>query len=95
MLPASHSSYFHRTRKGGGAAVSTRILTMPEMWLGLLLVAGATAVYAANIYRHVEADLFATILLLQSLPFLSAVVLVWLERFGDDKMKMSATRATT
>jgi hypothetical protein len=94
MLPASHS-YFHRTRKGGGAGVSTRILAMPEMWLGLLLVTGATAVYAANIYRHIEADLFATILLLQSLPFLSAVTLVWLERFGENKLKVAATRAAT
>jgi exo-beta-1,3-glucanase (GH17 family)/cellulose synthase/poly-beta-1,6-N-acetylglucosamine synthase-like glycosyltransferase len=91
-FPASRS-YFHRTRKGGGATVSTRIFAMPEMLLGSLLVAGATAIYAANIYRHIEADLFATILLVQSLPFLSAVALVWLERFGEKNMnEMSATR---
>jgi hypothetical protein len=89
-LPASHS-YFYRTRKGGGASVSTRIIAMPELWLGALLVAGAATVYAVNIYRHLESDLFATILLLQSLPFLSAVTLVWLERLGDHKLrKMSA-----
>lgn len=95
MLPSATHGYFHRTRKGGGAGVSTRILAMPEMWLGVLLVAGATAVYAANIYRHIEADLFATILLLQSMPFLSAVALVWLERFGENKIKVAATRAAT
>jgi hypothetical protein len=39
--------------------------------------------------------LFATILLLQSLPFLSAVALVWLERFGENKLKVAATRAAT
>ena len=94
MFPASQV-YFNRTRKGGGAGVSTRILAMPEMWLGVLLVAGATAVYAANIYRHIEADLFATILLLQSLPFLSAVALVWLERFGENRLKVAATRAAS
>jgi hypothetical protein len=67
---------------------------MPEMLLGALLAAGAITIYAANIYRHLEADLFATILLLQSLPFLSAVALVWLERFSDPKLeKVSATRA--
>jgi exo-beta-1,3-glucanase (GH17 family)/cellulose synthase/poly-beta-1,6-N-acetylglucosamine synthase-like glycosyltransferase len=92
-LPASHS-YFHRTRKGGGAAVTTRIIAMPEMLLGALLAAGAVTIYAANIYRHLEADLFATILLLQSLPFLSAVALVWLERFSDHTLeKVSTTRA--
>jgi len=84
-LPQSRS-FFYRTRKGGGAIVSTRILAMPEMLLGSLLVAGATVVYAANIYRHIEADLFATILLVQSLPFLAAVALVWLERFGNGRL---------
>src|ERR1700727_2156485 len=83
---ASHS-YFYRTRKGGGAGVTTRIMAMPEMWLGALLAAGAFTIYAVNIYRHLEADLIATILLLQSLPFWSAVALVWLERLGDYKLK--------
>ena len=94
-LPASHS-FFYRTRKGGGAIMSTRIMAMPEMLLGVLLAAGAATIYAANIYRHLEADLFATILLLQSLPFLSAVALVWLERLGDRKLrKISPTPAAT
>jgi hypothetical protein len=94
-LPASHS-FFHRTRKGSGAAVSPRIITMPEMLLGALLAAGAITIFAVNIYRHLEADLFATILLLQSLPFLSAVALVWLERFGDRKLKkISPTQAAS
>jgi exo-beta-1,3-glucanase (GH17 family)/cellulose synthase/poly-beta-1,6-N-acetylglucosamine synthase-like glycosyltransferase len=92
-LPASRS-YFHRTRKGGGATVSPRIFAMPETVLGLLLIAGATAIYAANIYRHTEADLFATILLVQSLPFLSAVALVWLERFGNKNVKKMSARRT-
>jgi hypothetical protein len=40
-----------------------------------------------------EADLFATILVIQSLPFLSAVALVWLERLGEAKSsKMTAVR---
>jgi cellulose synthase/poly-beta-1,6-N-acetylglucosamine synthase-like glycosyltransferase/exo-beta-1,3-glucanase (GH17 family) len=85
-LPA-HGSYFHRTRKGGqggqGAIVGARIMTMPETTLGALLVAGAIIIFATNIYRVLEADLFATILLIQSLPFLSAVALVWLERRSE------------
>jgi hypothetical protein len=82
-LPAQ-SSYFHRTRKGGqGAAVGTRIRTMPEATLGALLVVGSITIFATNFYRVLEADLFGTILLIQSLPFLSAVALVWLERRNE------------
>src|SRR3984885_11107439 len=94
-LPASQS-FFYRTRKGGGASHTTRIMTMPEMLLGTLLAAGAATIFAVNVYRHLEADLFATILLLQSLPFFSAVALVWLERLGDRKLKeVSPTPAAT
>jgi hypothetical protein len=66
------------------------------MLLGALLTAGAITIYAVNVYRHLEADLFATILLLQSLPFWSAVALVWLERLGDHRLKkISPTQAAT
>jgi cellulose synthase/poly-beta-1,6-N-acetylglucosamine synthase-like glycosyltransferase len=81
-LPA-HRSYFHRTRKGNGSVVSTRLMTMPETVFGALLVLGSITIFATNFYRVLEADLFATILLIQSLPFLSAVALVWLERRGE------------
>ena len=47
---------------------------MPEAIIGGLLVAGAVIVYATNFYRLFEAW-FAGILLIQSLPFLSAVAL--------------------
>jgi hypothetical protein len=65
---ASEQNYFHRTRKGTGAIVRTLIMAMPEAVLGALLVAGSIIVYATNFYRVLEADLFATILLIQSLP---------------------------
>jgi cellulose synthase/poly-beta-1,6-N-acetylglucosamine synthase-like glycosyltransferase len=91
-LPA-HGNYFHRTPKGKGVVVGTRILTMPETVLGALLVAGAITIFATNFYRVLEADLFATILLIQSLPFLSAVALVWLERLGEGRsQKLAAVR---
>jgi uncharacterized protein (DUF433 family) len=87
-LPA-HSSYFHRTRKGGqggrAAIVGTRIRSMPETALGALLAAGSITIFATNFYRVLEADLFAAILLIQSLPFLSAVALVWMERRNEDR----------
>jgi cellulose synthase/poly-beta-1,6-N-acetylglucosamine synthase-like glycosyltransferase len=88
-LPA-HSTYFHRTRKGKGAVVGTRIKTMPETVIGALLVAGSITIFATNFYRVLEADLFATILLIQSLPFLSAVALVWLERVGEGRPRQIA-----
>jgi cellulose synthase/poly-beta-1,6-N-acetylglucosamine synthase-like glycosyltransferase/exo-beta-1,3-glucanase (GH17 family) len=88
-LPASRN-YFHRTRKGKGAIVGTRIMTMPETVIGGLLIVGSITVFVTNFYRFLEIDLFAAILLIQSLPFLSAVILVWLERVSDSKVKKVA-----
>ena len=80
-LPA-RQNYFHRTRKGNGAPVVTGFTAMPEAVIGGLLVTSAVIVYATNFYRFFETDLFAGILLIQSLPFLSAVVLGGLERLN-------------
>jgi cellulose synthase/poly-beta-1,6-N-acetylglucosamine synthase-like glycosyltransferase/exo-beta-1,3-glucanase (GH17 family) len=97
-LPAQ-SNYFHRTRKGQGnsqgddrgAIAQAGFPATPEAVIGGLLVAGSIIVVATNFYRYIEIDLFAVILLIQSLPFLSAVALVWLERASDRKMaKMAA-----
>jgi exo-beta-1,3-glucanase (GH17 family)/cellulose synthase/poly-beta-1,6-N-acetylglucosamine synthase-like glycosyltransferase len=89
-LPA-RQNYFHRTRKGNGAAVLTGFTAMPEAVIGGLLVAGAVIVYATNFYRFFETDLFAGILLIQSLPFLSAVAFGGLERLN--KARNSSTSA--
>jgi cellulose synthase/poly-beta-1,6-N-acetylglucosamine synthase-like glycosyltransferase/exo-beta-1,3-glucanase (GH17 family) len=89
----AHSNIFHRTRKGGGsgsAMASTSFPARPEAWIGGLLVAGSIIVAATNFYRFFETDLFALILLIQSLPFLSAVALAWLERHSDGKLKKIA-----
>jgi hypothetical protein len=42
---------------------------MPEAVLGALLVAGGITVCATNSYRLFEIDLFAAILIIQSLRF--------------------------
>jgi hypothetical protein len=42
-------------------------------------------VFATNIYRFFETDLFAAILIIQSLPFLSAVALEGFERFSEPR----------
>jgi cellulose synthase/poly-beta-1,6-N-acetylglucosamine synthase-like glycosyltransferase/exo-beta-1,3-glucanase (GH17 family) len=80
-------NHFHRTRKGTGAALRAPSTAMPEAVLSTLLVAGSVTIYATNIYRFLETDLFATILLVQSLPFLSAVALVRLERYATRKSR--------
>jgi cellulose synthase/poly-beta-1,6-N-acetylglucosamine synthase-like glycosyltransferase/exo-beta-1,3-glucanase (GH17 family) len=84
-LPAGQS-YFHRTRKGNGAIVRATFAAMPEAILGTLLLAGSAIIYATNFYRYLETDLFAAVLLIQSLPFLSTVALVWLERFSGREL---------
>jgi cellulose synthase/poly-beta-1,6-N-acetylglucosamine synthase-like glycosyltransferase/exo-beta-1,3-glucanase (GH17 family) len=91
-LPA-HSSYFHRTRKGQGTTTHTRFTAIPEAVIGGLLVIGSVIVCATNFYRFFETDLFAAILLIQSLPFLSAVALASLERFSEGRsVNMAAVR---
>jgi cellulose synthase/poly-beta-1,6-N-acetylglucosamine synthase-like glycosyltransferase/exo-beta-1,3-glucanase (GH17 family) len=92
-LPA-RQAYFHRTRKGNGSTFRASFTTIPEAFLGTLLLVGSIAIYATNSYRYFETDLFAAVLLVQSLPFLSAVALVWLERFGDrESPRVSASHA--
>jgi cellulose synthase/poly-beta-1,6-N-acetylglucosamine synthase-like glycosyltransferase/exo-beta-1,3-glucanase (GH17 family) len=94
-LPAQNS-YFHRTRKGTGITRHTRFTATPEAVIGGLLVAGSITVFATNFYRFFETDLFGAILLIQSLPFLSAVALTWLERISDRQLnKMPAVRTAT
>jgi hypothetical protein len=77
--------HFHRTRKGAGGTVHTHFAAIPEAVLGSLLVAGGIAVFATNFYRLVEIDMFAAILIIQSLPFLSAVATEVLERFSESR----------
>ena len=75
--------FFHRTRKGAGGNVPTRFPAIPEAVLGSLLVLSGITVLVTNTYRLLETDLFAAILIIQSLPFLSAVALAGWERFGE------------
>jgi hypothetical protein len=81
-LPAQ-KNYFHRTRKGGGHIARARFAAIPEAVLGALLLAGGITVLVTNIYRLLEIDLFAGILIIQSLPFLSAVALAGVERLSE------------
>jgi len=81
-LPAQ-TSYFHRTRKGGRGIAHARFPAIPEAVLGGLLVASGVTVFATNTYRLLEIDMFGAILIIQSLPFFSAVAVAGLERLSE------------
>jgi hypothetical protein len=69
---------FARTAKGGAG----RISEFPAFWetvLGSLLVIGAVVVLATNDQHVREINVFAAVLVIQSLPFLAAAALAALE----------------
>ena len=82
VFPA-RETFFHRTRKGGSGIALARFAALPEAALGALLVAGGVTVALTNTYRLLGTDLFGAILIIQSLPFLSAVAVAGLERLSE------------
>jgi cellulose synthase/poly-beta-1,6-N-acetylglucosamine synthase-like glycosyltransferase/exo-beta-1,3-glucanase (GH17 family) len=76
---------FVRTDKGG---VSRRRTDFPAFWeaiLGVLLIAGAVVLVQTNDKEVREIYIFAGVLVIQSLPFVSAVAIALIERsrFND------------
>jgi hypothetical protein len=70
---------FVRTDKGG----AKRKTEFPAFWEGIiaaLLLIGAMTLVGTNIKQVREINLFALVLCVQSLPFIAAVLLAWLER---------------
>jgi len=70
---------FVRTAKGGGGHRDREFPAFWEAILGGLLVASATLLVATNHERIREIYIFAAVLTVQSLPFLSAVAIALLE----------------
>jgi hypothetical protein len=70
---------FVRTAKGGNGHRRAQFPAFYEGILGSLLVLGAATVFAANAKDVHELNLFAGVLLIQSLPFLAAAVLAIVE----------------
>ena len=91
----AQQSYFHRTRKGDGAVLRPSFTAIAEAILGTLLLASSITIYATNFYRYFETDLFAAVLFIQSIPFLAAVALVWLERLGHRDISIFTSRQLT
>jgi exo-beta-1,3-glucanase (GH17 family)/cellulose synthase/poly-beta-1,6-N-acetylglucosamine synthase-like glycosyltransferase len=71
---------FARTSKGGFSLVSIEFQAFWEAVIGILLLVGAAVLVATNTYKEVrEIYIFAAVLVLESLPFLSAVAIAILE----------------
>jgi exo-beta-1,3-glucanase (GH17 family)/cellulose synthase/poly-beta-1,6-N-acetylglucosamine synthase-like glycosyltransferase len=71
---------FARTSKGGLSRMSIEFQAFWEAVIGVLLVVGAGVLIATNSFKQIrEIYIFAAVLLLESLPFLSAVAIAMLE----------------
>jgi cellulose synthase/poly-beta-1,6-N-acetylglucosamine synthase-like glycosyltransferase/exo-beta-1,3-glucanase (GH17 family) len=71
---------FARTSKGGFSLVSIEFQAFWEAVIGVLLLVGAAVLVATNNFKQVrEIYVFAAVLVLESLPFLSAVAIAILE----------------
>jgi exo-beta-1,3-glucanase (GH17 family)/cellulose synthase/poly-beta-1,6-N-acetylglucosamine synthase-like glycosyltransferase len=71
---------FARTSKGGLSSMSIEFQAFWEAVIGVLLLVGAGVLIASNNFKHVhEIYVFAAVLVLESLPFLSAVAIAILE----------------
>jgi exo-beta-1,3-glucanase (GH17 family)/cellulose synthase/poly-beta-1,6-N-acetylglucosamine synthase-like glycosyltransferase len=71
---------FVRTAKGGGRRWAERFPAFWEAVLGSLLVLGSAVLYLTNQQNVHEISIFSAVMLVQSLPFLAAVVMAALER---------------
>jgi exo-beta-1,3-glucanase (GH17 family)/cellulose synthase/poly-beta-1,6-N-acetylglucosamine synthase-like glycosyltransferase len=71
---------FARTSKGGFSLVSVEFQAFWEAVIGILLLVGAAVLVVTNNFKEVrEIYVFAAVLVLESLPFLSAVAIAILE----------------
>jgi exo-beta-1,3-glucanase (GH17 family)/cellulose synthase/poly-beta-1,6-N-acetylglucosamine synthase-like glycosyltransferase len=71
---------FARTSKGGLSRVSIEFQAFWEAVIGVLLLVGAAVLVVTNNFKQVrEIYVFAAVLVLESLPFLSAVAIAILE----------------
>src|ERR1700675_2916821 len=71
---------FARTSKGGFSLMSVEFQAFWEAVIGVLLLVGAAVLVVTNNYKQVrEIYVFAAVLVLESLPFLSAVAIAILE----------------
>jgi cellulose synthase/poly-beta-1,6-N-acetylglucosamine synthase-like glycosyltransferase/exo-beta-1,3-glucanase (GH17 family) len=89
---SARQGHFHRTRKGDGAPLQVPFIATPEAILCALLLTGSLTIHATNFHRYFEIDLFAIVLLIQSLPFLAAAALACVERSGNREVSIPCIR---
>jgi exo-beta-1,3-glucanase (GH17 family)/cellulose synthase/poly-beta-1,6-N-acetylglucosamine synthase-like glycosyltransferase len=78
---------FRRTDKGGMSKPGKLAqLAMPELLLGLLLLAGAATAYALNEFEVTEQNRFALLMVLQSVPFLASTTMRLTEAFEASRL---------
>src|SRR5205085_9310955 len=70
---------FARTSKGGLSWVSIEFQVFWEAVIGTLLLIGAAVLIVTNTKEVREINVFAAVLILESLPFISAVAIAILE----------------
>src|SRR5467141_3152257 len=71
---------FARTSKGGFSLVSVEFQAFWEAVIGVLLLVGSAVLVVTNSFKEVRENyIFAAVLVLESLPFLSAVAIAILE----------------
>ncbi|MET0221795.1 MAG: glycosyltransferase [Tardiphaga sp.] len=79
---------FTVTSKGGKSNMSIEFQAFWEAVIGVLLLVGAGVLVASNAFKEVtEIYIFAGVLVLQSLPFLSAVAIAILENSRANEFK--------
>jgi hypothetical protein len=71
---------FARTSKGGSSRMSIEFQAFWEAVIGVLLLVGAVVLVVTNNFKEIrEIYIFAAVLVLESLPFMSAVAIAILE----------------
>ena len=73
---------FRRTDKGGNAKRGNDNPALWETVLGIGLVLSAVLLFVLNTTNVIEMTVFASTLLVQSIPFLAAVLMVSIERYA-------------
>jgi len=71
---------FLRTAKGCAERIVHRFPALWEGMLGALLILGSLTLYFSNAEQVTEINIFSAVMLVQSLPFLAAVVVTLFER---------------
>lgn len=80
---------FARTEKGGNTKRTTDNPVRWEMIFGVLLAVAAVVLWVTNTQHITEIAVYGATLMVQSVPFLAAVLMVWIER-RDNRRRLAS-----